>query len=79
MGRSATCEDGQGGDPELTTTIRKSVIINEFESDKFNPNDTILTMTPTESSRKARMWTDSQLETGTKDLDRTLSGAGYRA
>ena len=26
--RSATCEDGQGGDPELTTTIRKSVIIN---------------------------------------------------
>ena len=36
-------------------TIRKSVIITEFESDKFNPNDTILTMTPTESSRKGRM------------------------
>ena len=33
-------------------TIRKSVIINEYESDKINLNDTILTMTPLESSRK---------------------------
>ena len=33
-------------------TIRKGVIINEYESDKINPNDTILTMTPLESSRK---------------------------
>ena len=55
MVRSATCEDGQGGDLELTTTIRKSVIINEYESDKVSPNDTILTMTPLESSRKRRM------------------------
>ena len=30
-------------DPELTTTTRKSVIINEYESDKASPNDTILT------------------------------------
>ena len=30
-------------------TIRKNVIINEYESDKINPNDTILTMTPLES------------------------------
>ena len=50
--RSATCEDDQGGDPELTKTIGKSVIINEYDSHKINPNDTILTMTPLESSRK---------------------------
>ena len=51
-GRSATCEDDQGGDPELTMSIRKSVIINEYEFDKVNPNDTILTMTPLESNSK---------------------------
>ena len=28
---AATCEDGQGGDPELTTTIRKSVNNTENE------------------------------------------------
>ena len=54
-GRSATCEDGQGEDPELTTTIRKSVIINGYESDKASPKDTIRTTTPLESSRKGRM------------------------
>ena len=53
--RFATCEDGHGGDPELTTTIRKSVIINEYEFGMASPNDTILTMTPLESSRKGRM------------------------
>ena len=53
--RSATCEDGQGGDPEVTTTVRKSVIINEYESDKASSNDTILTTTPLESNRKGRM------------------------
>ena len=53
--RSATCEDGQGSDPELTTTIRNSVVINEYQSDMVTPNDTILTMTPAESSRKGRM------------------------
>ena len=36
-------------------TIRKSVIITEYESDKINPNDTILIMTPLESSRKGRV------------------------
>ena len=40
---------------ELTTTIRESVIINEHESHKVSPNDTILTTTPLESSRKGRM------------------------
>ena len=50
--RSTNSGHGQGGDPELTMTIRKSVIINEYESDKINPSDTILTMTPLESSRK---------------------------
>ena len=55
QGRSATCEDGQGGDPEVTTTVRKNVIINEYESDKASPNDTILTTTPFESNRKGRM------------------------
>ena len=52
---AATCEDGQGGDPELTTTIRKSVNIPEYESDKINSNDPILTMTSTASSRKGRI------------------------
>ena len=54
--------------------MRKSVIMNEYELDEFNPSDTILTMTPTESSR--REVTDSQLEMSTKDLDRAVSGAG---
>ena len=31
------CEDDHRGDPELTMTIRKSVIINEYESDQINP------------------------------------------
>ena len=48
--RSAACEDGQGGDPEVTTTIRKSVIINEYESHKASQNDTILTITSLESA-----------------------------
>ena len=52
---SATREGGQGGDPELTTTIRKSVTTNECYSEKFNPIDTFLTMTPLESGRKGRM------------------------
>ena len=53
--RSATCEDDQGGDAELSMTIRKNVIIKEYESDTINPNDTILTMNLLESSRK-EMW-----------------------
>ena len=55
VNRSATCEDGQGGDQELTKTIRTSIIINEYESNKASPNDTILTTTPVESSRKRKM------------------------
>ena len=52
---AAAAQACEGGDPELTTTIRKSVIINEYDSDKASPNDTILTTTPLESSRKGRM------------------------
>ena len=52
---AATCEDGQEGDPERTTTVRKSVSITEYESDKINSNDPILTMTSKESSRKGRI------------------------
>ena len=36
-------------------TIRKSVFINEYESDKASPNDTFLTTTLLEPSRKGRM------------------------
>ena len=52
---ASTCKDGQGGDSELTTTIRKSVNITEYESDKINSNDPILTMTSTKSRRKGRI------------------------
>ena len=33
-------------------TVRKSVIIDEYESDKASRNDTVLTMTSLESRRK---------------------------
>ena len=46
---SSTCGVGQGGDPELTTTIRKSAIINEHVSGKAIPNGTLLTATDLEN------------------------------
>ena len=57
-------------DPELTMTIRKSVVINEYGFDKVNPNDTVLTVKPLESSKKGNV-TNPKVETGTSRLTYT--------
>ena len=72
----ATCEDGQGGDPELTTTIRTSVSINEYESDKASPNDTILTCDVGGVQQDGKNVTIRSSRRDQRPFCRNLSGAG---
>ena len=65
---AATCEDGQRGDPERTTTIRKSVNITEYESDKINSKRPNSHNDFNGILQEMKNMTNPQLETGTSSL-----------